>query len=64
MRAAKYLLVSAAFLSAGGFFLFSGNDCRYKREISGLAFSPKALVVFGGDMMFDRSVRAAMKENG
>lgn len=43
---------------------FFGEELRYRLPTPSSILRPQAEVLFGGDMMFDRSVRAAMREHG
>lgn len=56
-------LSAAAVLAAAGLLFIDPGTSEYVRP-QGAMPPPQATILFGGDMMFDRSVRAVMEEQG
>ena len=56
---------AAALIAASWLLVLPASEETYFRpDVAVQAAEPKATILFGGDMMFDRSVRVAMEEKG
>lgn len=54
--------IGGVLVAAGGFFFFAANEREYVRPF---VLSPEpTTIIFGGDMMFDRTIRIAMDREG
>src|SRR5688572_24988980 len=58
------VIFTGAILFAAGLFFFVADSVGLSLSFARPASQQRATVLFGGDMMFDRSVREAMHENG
>lgn len=57
-------LIAAIVAFFASFVPSFGEELRYRLPLPVISEKPRAEVLFGGDMMFDRSIRVAMQEHG